>query len=154
MFEINVTGVFMTAQAVARHMIKSGNGGSIVLIGSMSGTIANRVRSRFPIWSFICPWFLLPTPSHLAYSPSLSFPYSLPASLSTCLFLLASLSLSRPPLSPPPLRLTFLPANPPRASSAPPTTPPKRQCCSSRATWRRSGARTTSASTRSRRGTS
>lgn len=43
MFEINVTGVFMTAQAVAKHMI-AGNGGSIVLIGSMSGTIANRVR--------------------------------------------------------------------------------------------------------------
>ncbi|KFY40052.1 hypothetical protein V494_03686 [Pseudogymnoascus sp. VKM F-4513 (FW-928)] len=47
MFEINVTGVFMTAQAVARHMIASGKGGSIVLIGSMSGTIANR--------GLICP---------------------------------------------------------------------------------------------------
>ncbi len=44
MFEINITGVFMTAQAVARQMIKFGNGGSIVLIASMSGTIANRVR--------------------------------------------------------------------------------------------------------------
>lgn len=43
MFEINVTGVFMTAQAVARHMIASGKGGSIVLIGSMSGSVANRV---------------------------------------------------------------------------------------------------------------
>ncbi|OBT49612.1 hypothetical protein VE04_09801 [Pseudogymnoascus sp. 24MN13] len=47
MFEINVTGVFMTAQAVARHMIASGRGGSIVLIGSMSGTVANR--------GLICP---------------------------------------------------------------------------------------------------
>ncbi|KFX95930.1 hypothetical protein O988_05557 [Pseudogymnoascus sp. VKM F-3808] len=47
MFEINVTGVFMTAQAVARHMIASGKGGSIVLIGSMSGTVANR--------GLICP---------------------------------------------------------------------------------------------------
>jgi NAD(P)-dependent dehydrogenase (short-subunit alcohol dehydrogenase family) len=49
MFEINVTGVFMTAQAVAKHMIASGRGGSIVLIGSMSGTVANRVsRLSFP----------------------------------------------------------------------------------------------------------
>ncbi|KFY32493.1 hypothetical protein V493_00148 [Pseudogymnoascus sp. VKM F-4281 (FW-2241)] len=47
MFEINVTGVFMTAQAVAKHMIASGNGGSIVLIGSMSGTVANK--------GLICP---------------------------------------------------------------------------------------------------
>jgi hypothetical protein len=43
MFEVNITGVFMTAQAVAKQMIKFGNGGSIVLIASMSGTIANRV---------------------------------------------------------------------------------------------------------------
>ena len=44
MFEINITGVFMTAQAVAKQMIKFGNGGSIALIASMSGIIANRVR--------------------------------------------------------------------------------------------------------------
>jgi NAD(P)-dependent dehydrogenase (short-subunit alcohol dehydrogenase family) len=44
MFEVNITGVFMTAQAVAKQMIKFGNGGSIALIASMSGTIANRVR--------------------------------------------------------------------------------------------------------------
>ncbi len=44
MFEINVTGVFMTAQAVAKQMIRFGNGGSIALIASMSGTVANRVR--------------------------------------------------------------------------------------------------------------
>ena len=43
MFEINITGVFMTAQAVAKQMIKFGNGGSIVMIASMSATIANRV---------------------------------------------------------------------------------------------------------------
>jgi NAD(P)-dependent dehydrogenase (short-subunit alcohol dehydrogenase family) len=43
MFEVNVTGVFMTAQAAARQMIRFGNGGSIVAIASMSGTIANRV---------------------------------------------------------------------------------------------------------------
>jgi hypothetical protein len=45
MFEVNVTGVFMTAQAVAKQMIRFGNGGSIALIASMSGTIVNRVCS-------------------------------------------------------------------------------------------------------------
>jgi NAD(P)-dependent dehydrogenase (short-subunit alcohol dehydrogenase family) len=43
MFEVNITGVMMTAQAAAKQMIKFGNGGSIVLIASMSGHIANRV---------------------------------------------------------------------------------------------------------------
>jgi NAD(P)-dependent dehydrogenase (short-subunit alcohol dehydrogenase family) len=43
MFEINITGVFMTSQAVAKQMIRFGNGGSIVMIASMSGTVANRV---------------------------------------------------------------------------------------------------------------
>lgn len=43
MFEINITGAFMTAQAVARQMIRFGNGGSIAMIASMSATIANRV---------------------------------------------------------------------------------------------------------------
>ncbi len=43
MFEINITGVFMTAQAVAKQMIKFGNGGSIAMIASMSATVANRV---------------------------------------------------------------------------------------------------------------
>ena len=46
MFEVNITGVFMTAQAVAKQMIKYKNAGSIVMIASMSGTIANRVYSR------------------------------------------------------------------------------------------------------------
>jgi NAD(P)-dependent dehydrogenase (short-subunit alcohol dehydrogenase family) len=44
MFEINITGVMMTAQAAAKQMIKFGKGGSIVMIASMSGHIANRVR--------------------------------------------------------------------------------------------------------------
>ena len=43
MFEINITGVFMTAQAVAKQMIRFGSGGSIALIASMSATVANRV---------------------------------------------------------------------------------------------------------------
>ena len=42
-----VTGVFLTAQAVAREMIKRKQKGSMVLIGSMSGTVANR--------GLICP---------------------------------------------------------------------------------------------------
>ncbi|PWW80110.1 NAD(P)-binding protein [Tuber magnatum] len=47
MMEINVTGAFLTAQAAARQMVKLGKGGSIVMIASMSGTIANR--------GLICP---------------------------------------------------------------------------------------------------
>jgi len=45
MFEVNITGVFMTAQAVAKAMIRHGTaeGGSMCLIASMSGTIANKV---------------------------------------------------------------------------------------------------------------
>ncbi|KAI5864763.1 NAD(P)-binding protein [Durotheca rogersii] len=44
---VNVTGVLMTAQAVAKRMYESGRPGSIVLVASMSGTIANR--------GLICP---------------------------------------------------------------------------------------------------
>jgi len=40
--DINVVGVFNTAQAAARLMRKHGKGGSIILIASMSGSIANR----------------------------------------------------------------------------------------------------------------
>ncbi|CAG8978848.1 hypothetical protein HYALB_00008503 [Hymenoscyphus albidus] len=47
MMSVNVTGVFMTAQAVAREMVRWGEGGSVVLIASMSGTVANR--------GLICP---------------------------------------------------------------------------------------------------
>ncbi len=47
MLGVNITGVFMTAQAVAREMIKRKQKGSLVLIGSMSGTVANR--------GLICP---------------------------------------------------------------------------------------------------
>lgn len=43
MFEVNITGVFMTAQAVAKEMVRYASGGSLVIIASMSGTIANRV---------------------------------------------------------------------------------------------------------------
>lgn len=43
MFAVNITGVLMTAQAAAKQMIRFGSGGSIAIIGSMSGTVANRV---------------------------------------------------------------------------------------------------------------
>ncbi|KFY12726.1 hypothetical protein V492_03691 [Pseudogymnoascus sp. VKM F-4246] len=42
MFEVNCTGAFMMAQAVAKQMIRFGKGGSITMIASMSGTVANR----------------------------------------------------------------------------------------------------------------
>ncbi|TVY85612.1 D-arabinitol 2-dehydrogenase [ribulose-forming], partial [Lachnellula willkommii] len=47
MMSVNVTGCFMTCQAVARQMVRYGGKGSIVMIGSMSAGIANR--------GLICP---------------------------------------------------------------------------------------------------
>ncbi|KAH6634197.1 hypothetical protein B0J18DRAFT_11424 [Chaetomium sp. MPI-SDFR-AT-0129] len=47
MLSVNVTGAFMTAQAVAREMVKRKQKGSLVMIASMSGTVANR--------GLICP---------------------------------------------------------------------------------------------------
>ena len=49
MMSVNVTGCFMTAQAAAKQMVRFGNGGSIVMIASMSGTIANRVSGPLTI---------------------------------------------------------------------------------------------------------
>ena len=48
MFEINITGSFMTSQAVAKQVIKFKRGGSIVMIASMSATVANRVCAYLP----------------------------------------------------------------------------------------------------------
>lgn len=42
MMDINYTGVFMTAQAVAREMLARRCNGSIVLVASMSGLVANK----------------------------------------------------------------------------------------------------------------
>lgn len=42
---VNVTGTFLTAKHSARLLIKNGVKGSIVMIASMSGDIANRVSS-------------------------------------------------------------------------------------------------------------
>ena len=65
MFSVNVTGCFMTAQAAAKQMVRFGNGGSIVMIASMSGTVANRVCSDshfpfrlFPQICFVTRWRL------------------------------------------------------------------------------------------------
>lgn len=41
---VNVNGVLYTAQAAGRQMAKFDNGGSIILIGSISGSGANQVR--------------------------------------------------------------------------------------------------------------
>lgn len=40
--DVNVTGTFNTAQAACRVMMEHGMGGSIALIASMSGSVANR----------------------------------------------------------------------------------------------------------------
>ena len=39
--KVNVSGVFLTAQACAKKMIEQGEGGSIVVTASMSGTVIN-----------------------------------------------------------------------------------------------------------------
>ncbi|KAK9478868.1 hypothetical protein V1514DRAFT_47767 [Lipomyces japonicus] len=39
--DINLNGSFICAQAAGKHMIAAGNGGSIIFIGSMSGSIVN-----------------------------------------------------------------------------------------------------------------
>ncbi|KAF2136242.1 uncharacterized protein K452DRAFT_362675 [Aplosporella prunicola CBS 121167] len=39
--DINLTGAFLVAQAVGKQMIKSKNGGSMILVASMSGSIVN-----------------------------------------------------------------------------------------------------------------
>ena len=41
---VNTNGVLYTAQAAGRQMARFGNGGSIILIASMSGSITNKVR--------------------------------------------------------------------------------------------------------------
>jgi NAD(P)-dependent dehydrogenase (short-subunit alcohol dehydrogenase family) len=47
--DINVMGTFICAQAAAREMHKHNSEGSIVLIASMSGSVANKVGLRSPI---------------------------------------------------------------------------------------------------------
>lgn len=45
--DVNVNGVLYTAQAAGRQMARFGNGGSIILIASMSGSITNMVCTSF-----------------------------------------------------------------------------------------------------------
>lgn len=47
MMDVNVNGVFWCSRAFGRHMIRAGHG-SIVNLGSMSGTIANRPQPQTP----------------------------------------------------------------------------------------------------------
>ena len=53
--DVNVNGVLFTAQAAGRQMAKFGNGGSIILIASMSGSITNKVRRRAMIRPAVAP---------------------------------------------------------------------------------------------------
>ena len=45
-FDVNVTGTFWVVREAARHMIAAGRSGSIVMIGSMSGDIANAPQAQ------------------------------------------------------------------------------------------------------------
>lgn len=45
-FDVNVLGSFWVAREAARHMIAAGAAGSIVMIGSMSGDIANAPQAQ------------------------------------------------------------------------------------------------------------
>lgn len=65
MFEVNITGTFMAAQAAAKEMIRWGNGGSMAFIASMSGSVANRVRNfAYTLLSFYLILSLLQTYQH------------------------------------------------------------------------------------------
>ena len=44
--DVNVNGVLYTAQAAGRQMRRFGSGGSIILIASMSGSIANQASQH------------------------------------------------------------------------------------------------------------
>jgi NAD(P)-dependent dehydrogenase (short-subunit alcohol dehydrogenase family) len=45
-FDVNVFGLFTTAQAVAKHMISRSTPGSMILISSMSSLIVNRPQPQ------------------------------------------------------------------------------------------------------------
>lgn len=48
--DVNITGTFLTAQLAARVFLKQGLSGSIVMIASMSGSIANKVSLPAVRW--------------------------------------------------------------------------------------------------------
>lgn len=45
--DVNVNGVLYTAQAAGRQMERLGLAGSIIMIGSMSGSITNQVYNAY-----------------------------------------------------------------------------------------------------------
>ena len=51
---MNVNGVLYTAQAAGQQMEKFGNGGSIILIASMAGSIALQVNQNRHIFNQPC----------------------------------------------------------------------------------------------------
>lgn len=75
MFEVNVTGVLMTAQAVARQMIRMGTRGSIAFIASMSGTVANKVCSSIMFRSDISDLPPASPDCWVSASPLVGFPH-------------------------------------------------------------------------------
>lgn len=47
-FQVNVNGTFYCMQQAAKHMVRLGNGGSIITIASMSAHIVNRPQQHAP----------------------------------------------------------------------------------------------------------
>lgn len=47
MYDINVVGTFLVAQAVAKELLKTQLSGSMVFVASMSGYVSNKVRDSF-----------------------------------------------------------------------------------------------------------
>jgi NAD(P)-dependent dehydrogenase (short-subunit alcohol dehydrogenase family) len=47
LLDVNVTGTFLVAQAVAKEMTKSSVNGSIVLVASMSGHVSNKASRLY-----------------------------------------------------------------------------------------------------------
>jgi NAD(P)-dependent dehydrogenase (short-subunit alcohol dehydrogenase family) len=58
--DINVTGIFLVAQATAREVLKNGNSSSFVFVASMSGYRSNKVsQSEECVFSdVILLWFI------------------------------------------------------------------------------------------------
>jgi NAD(P)-dependent dehydrogenase (short-subunit alcohol dehydrogenase family) len=48
LFDINVVGTLIVAQAVAREVMKTNVSASMVLVGSISGSVSNRVSNSLP----------------------------------------------------------------------------------------------------------
>lgn len=53
--DVNVMGTFLVVQAAVRVIQREKVGGSVVLIASMSGSVANKVRSSSSPFSYLPP---------------------------------------------------------------------------------------------------